>query len=253
MLENKKIVVVMPAFNAEETLEETYRKVPLSVVDKVLLVDDASSDKTVELALSLGLDVFIHPRNCGYGANQKTCYLRALKEGADIVVMLHPDYQYPPELITAMAALVSSGMFDLVLGSRILGGRALSGGMPVYKYLFNRILTFISNICLGQKLSEYHSGYRAFSRRLLLDLPLLENSDDFIFDNQIIAQAVYFGYSIGEISTPSRYCRGCSSISLRRSLVYGFGVLLTCLQFLLQKALWMKFRIFHAHGKKIRV
>jgi len=244
-------VVVMPAYNAEKTLEDTYRDIPRSVVDEILVVDDHSHDRTVEVASRLGLPVFEHEENLGYGANQKTCYREALKKGADIVVMLHPDYQYPPKLITAMSGLIASGMFDVVLGSRILGGMALKGGMPLYKYFANRILTMIGNIFFGEKLSEYHSGYRAFSKDVLIRLPLLENSDDFVFDNQMLAQAVYFGFRIGEITAPSKYTPDSSSISFRRSLIYGFGVLATGIKFVLQKYGLASFAIFSPYGKKI--
>jgi len=243
--------VVMPAYNAEKTLEETYRDIPKGVVDEILVVDDYSHDRTVEIARRLGLEVLEHERNLGYGANQKTCYKEALKKGADIVVMLHPDYQYPPKLITAMAGLIVSGMFDVVLGSRILGGMALKGGMPFYKYVSNRLLTFIGNILLGEKLSEYHTGYRAFSREVLLKLPLLENSDDFVFDNQMLAQAVYFGFRIGEITAPSKYTLDSSSISFKRSVAYGLGVLATGIKFFLQKLKLTGFSIFDPDGKKI--
>lgn len=251
MLDGKKIIVVLPAYNAEKTLKSTYSEIPKDVVDEILVTDDHSDDGTVALAGRLGLDVFVHEKNMGYGANQKTCYKEAIKKGADIVIMLHPDYQYPPKLITAMAGLVSSGMFDIVLGSRILGGMALRGGMPLYKYISNRILTFIDNILLGQKLSEYHTGYRAFSKSALLNLPILENSNDFIFDNQIIAQSVFFGYRIGEITAPSRYTKDSSSVSFARSIVYGIGVIWTAVKFLLQKLKIAKFSIFDPNGKKI--
>ncbi|MDD5476594.1 MAG: glycosyltransferase family 2 protein [Candidatus Omnitrophica bacterium] len=251
MIENKKVVVVMPAFNAARTLENTYRQIPKGIIDDVLLVDDQSHDDTVAIAKKLGLKVFVHEKNSGYGANQKTCYREALKMGADIVIMLHPDYQYPPKLINAMAALVSSDMFDIVLGSRILGGAALSGGMPLYKYISNRVLTFMENILLGQKLSEYHTGYRAFSRQVLLELPLLEDSDDFIFDNQIIAQGVYFGFRIGEITAPSVYTHESSSITFKRSVIYGLGVIFTAIKFKLQVSALGNFKIFNKDAKKI--
>ncbi|MFH0827292.1 MAG: glycosyltransferase family 2 protein [Candidatus Omnitrophota bacterium] len=253
MLEGKKIVVVMPAYNAEKTLESTYREIPRGIVDEILVVDDKSSDRTLEVARRLNLEVFVHEENKGYGANQKTCYRAALKKQADIVIMLHPDYQYPPKLITAMAGLIASGMFDIVLGSRILGGMALKGGMPLYKYIANRVLTLLENILLGQKLSEYHTGYRAFSKEVLKDLALLENSDDFVFDNQIIVQAVYAGYRIGEITAPSRYTPESSSISFRRSVVYGFGALWTAVKFILQKTQVAKFPIFDKNGKRIDI
>jgi len=252
MLEGKKVIVVMPAYNAEKTLEKTYHEIPKNVVDEVLLVDDQSSDRTVDIAKKMGLTVFVHKENRGYGGNQKTCYEEALKKGADIIVMLHPDYQYPPKLITAMAGLIGSGIFDLVLGSRILGGKALKGNMPLYKYVANRILTFIENIFLGEKLSEYHTGFRAFSRKTLLMLPLLENSDDFLFDNQILAQAAYFGLKIGEITAPAVYTKESSSITVIKGIIYGFGVILTTFKFVLQKFNLAKFRIFDKNGKKLK-
>jgi len=251
MLHDKKIIVVMPAYNAEKTLEKTYREIPIDIVDEVLVVDDHSKDGTVRIAEKLGLPVYGHEKNLGYGANQKTCYREALKRRADIVIMLHPDYQYPPKLITAMAGLITSGMFDIVLGSRILGGMALKGGMPFYKYVANRILTSIENLLLGAKLSEYHTGYRAFAKEVLMKLPILENSDDFVFDNEMIAQAIHFGYRIGEITAPSKYFKEASSINFRRSVVYGFSVLSTGIKFVLQKMKLSKFSIFDPDGKKI--
>lgn len=253
MLEGKKIVVVLPAYDAEKTLEKTYNEIPKGFVDEILLVDDFSNDKTVEVAHKLGIKVVRHYVNKGYGANQKTCYSQALLLGADIIVMLHPDYQYPPRLIIAMAGLVSSEMFDVVIGSRILGGLALKGGMPLYKYVANRFLTTFENVFIGQKLSEYHSGYRAFSREVLLNLPLLENSDDFVFDNEMIVQSAYFGYRIGEITAPANYAKGCSSISFRRSIVYGFSVVVTVAKFLLQKLRIVRFSIFDPQGAKIEL
>ena len=235
MVNGQKVVVVLPAYNAAATLESTIADVPPGVVDEFLLVDDASTDATVETAARLGIPHFIHPTNRGYGGNQKTCYTQALRQGADIVIMLHPDYQYSPRLIGAMAWLVGSGEFDVVLGSRILGTGALKGGMPLYKYVANRFLTAFENILLGVKLSEYHTGYRAFSRQVLERLPLNENSDDFVFDNQMLAQVVAFGFSIGEISCPTRYFPEASSINLRRSIVYGLGVVLTAIRFRLHK------------------
>jgi glycosyltransferase involved in cell wall biosynthesis len=251
MLEGKKIIVVMPAYNAEKTLRKTYNDIPKSIVDEVLLVDDFSTDNTVELAKKIGLHVFTHERNLGYGANQKTCYREALKRNADIVIMLHPDYQYPPKLITAMAGLITSGMFDIVLGSRILGGRAREGGMPLYKYVANRVLTFVENIFLRQKISEYHTGYRAFSKDVLINLPLLENSDDFIFDNQFLAQAVYFGYRIAEITAPAQYTKESSSINFRRSVIYGIEVIFTSIKFVLQTLGLVRSPIFDKDGKKL--
>jgi len=249
MLGGKKIIVVLPAYNAEQTLRKTYDEIPMDVVDEIILVDDHSDDNTVAVAKQLGIPVIVHEENKGYGANQKTCYKDALDRKADIVVMLHPDYQYPPKLITAMAGLIASGMFDIVLGSRILGGMALKGGMPPYKYVANRILTFIENVMLGQKISEYHSGYRAYSRELLLRIPILENSDDFVFDNQLLAQSIYFGYRIGEITAPSQYTKDSSSIGLKRSIVYGFGVISTAIKFVLQKLRIAKFSIFDDSGR----
>jgi glycosyltransferase involved in cell wall biosynthesis len=235
MLHQKRIVVVMPAYNAAKTLEQTYREIPHDIVDEVILVDDASRDDTADRASELGIHTIIHSENRGYGGNQKTCYAEALSHGADVVVMVHPDYQYSPRLITAMASMVLSTHYDIVLGSRILGGGALKGGMPFYKYLANRLLTLAENLALGVKLSEYHTGYRAFSRRVLESLPLEANSDDFVFDNEMLAQAVYFGFRIGEISCPTRYFEDASSINFRRSVKYGFGVLATSLKFLFQR------------------
>ncbi len=223
--------MVLPAYRAERTLERTHCEIPRDAVDEVLLVDDASSDGTVRLSESLGIRTFLHHENRGYGANQKTCYREALRLGADIVVMLHPDYQYEPRLITAMAAMVASGVYDVVLGSRILGGTARSGGMPLYKYVANRGLTAFQNLLLGTKLSEFHTGYRAYRRRVLETLPLLANSDDFVFDNQVIAQVVAQGFSIGEISCPTKYFPEASSINFRRSMSYGFGVLATSIRY----------------------
>lgn len=253
MLNGKKIIVVMPAYNAEKTLEKVYNEIPKDIVDEALLVDDRSQDKTVSKAKEMGITTYVHDFNRGYGANQKTCYKEALNRGADIVIMLHPDYQYSPKLIPAMAGLLTSDMFDITLGSRILGGMALKGGMPFYKYVSNRMLTFIDNIITGQKLSEYHTGYRAFKREVLLRLPLTEDSDDFIFDNEILMQAIFFGYRIGEITSPTNYNREASSISFRRSVVYGFGILFTALKFVLQKSGLAKFRIFDAGGGKLKM
>ncbi|MBI4446486.1 MAG: glycosyltransferase family 2 protein [Acidobacteria bacterium] len=251
MLQRKRIAVVLPAFNAETTLEQTCREIPLDIVDDVLLVDDASSDNTVQVAKRLGLRTIVHDANRGYGANQKTCFREALKTGAHVFVMVHPDYQYTPKLIPAMASMVVSGEYDVVLGSRILGGTALRGGMPAYKYLFNRVLTTFENVMTLAKLSEYHTGYRAFSRQVLETLPLEKNSDDFVFDNQILLQALYFGFRIGEISCPTRYTAESSSINFRRSVKYGIGVVNTATQFRLQKMGVAKFPIFTpAEGKK---
>ena len=251
MIHGKKVIVILPAYNAEKTLEITYREIPREIVDDVLLIDDASSDKTVEVAKSIGIKTIIHPSNKGYGGNQKTCYREALAQRADIVVMLHPDYQYSPRLITALTSMIASGNYDVVLGSRILGGGSIKGGMPVYKYIANRFLTFVENIVLGAKLSEYHTGYRAFSRKVLETLPLEENSDDFVFDNEMLAQAVYFGYKIGEISCPTKYFNDASSINFSRSVKYGLGVLITTFKFAMQKTGIMNSQIFSRKGKKL--
>lgn len=244
MLKGKKVIVVLPAYNAERTLERTYADIPKDIVDEIILVDDCSSDRTIDISRSLGIRAVLHNRNLGYGGNQKTCYSLALNRGADIIVMLHPDYQYPPKLISAMVNLVACGMFDAVLGSRILGGYALKGGMPFYKYLSNRFLTLAQNILIGQKLSEYHTGYRVFSREVLLTVPFLRNSDDFIFDNQILMQICYFGYRIGEITSPSSYNKDSSSISFKRSIVYGLGVLLCAIKYMLRRCGLMHFKMF---------
>jgi glycosyltransferase involved in cell wall biosynthesis len=237
MFQNKKVVVVMPAYNAEKTIVKTYNEVMAQgVVDLVILVDDASPDNTAKVAAKLPLTrVFVHERNLGYGGNQKTCYRLALEEGADIVIMVHPDYQYTPRLIPAMASLIGNGLYHCVLGSRILGGYALKGGMPVWKYIANRFLTLTENVLIGAKLSEYHTGYRAFSRELLLKLPLTNNSDDFVFDNQMLAQIVWFRYTIAEISCPTSYFAEASSINFKRSMEYGFGCIRTALAFRLSK------------------
>ena len=250
MINGKRIAVVMPAYNAEKTLERTVRELS-DLVDIKILVDDSSKDKTAELSRKLGVRTFIHDANYGYGRNQQTCYREALATGADIVVMVHPDYQYTPSLVPAMAGMIASGVYDMVLGSRILGGGALKGGMPRYKYLSNRLLTAFQNLFLGVKLSEYHTGFRAFSRELLETLPLLENSDDFVFDNQMIAQAVMFGYRIGEISCPTKYFEEASSINFSRSVKYGFGVLSTMLKSKLQKVGIARYRLFSPTGRKL--
>lgn len=251
MLQGKRVVVVLPAYNAAATLERTYREIPQDLVDEILLVDDASQDHTVSVAERLGVPTFIHPANRGYGGNQKTCFREALKLKADVVIMLHPDYQYTPKLIPAMASMVVSEEYDLVLGSRILGGMALKGGMPLYKYIANRFLTSVENMMTLAKLSEYHTGYRAFSRRVLETLPLEENSDDFVFDNQFIVQALYFGFDIGEISCPTRYFPEASMINFSRSIRYGLGVLWTGVQFRLQKWGLARFSIFDPKGRRL--
>jgi glycosyltransferase involved in cell wall biosynthesis len=230
MIDGRKIVVVMPAYNAEHTLERTVAEIPASV-DEIIVVDDRSSDHTVDVARRLGLHTLVHPRNRGYGGNQKTCYAAALMRGADVVVMVHPDYQYTPRLLPALVQCVTSGLFDVALGSRILGGRAVQEGMPRYKYVANRILTLVENLLVGAKLSEYHTGYRAFSRRLLLTLPLEENDDGFVFDNQILVQAVHFGFRIAEVTCPTRYFPEASSIGFGKGVQYGIGVLAAAVQF----------------------
>jgi glycosyltransferase involved in cell wall biosynthesis len=250
MINGKRIAVVMPAYNAEKTLEQTVRELT-DLVDIKILVDDSSKDQTAALSRKLGVQTFVHDTNYGYGRNQQTCYREALAAGADIVVMVHPDYQYTPLLVPAMAGMVASGVYDMVLGSRILGAGALKGGMPFYKYVANRFLTAFQNLFLGVKLSEYHTGFRAFSKELLETLPLLENSDDFVFDNQMIAQAVMFGFNIGEISCPTKYFDEASSINFRRSIKYGLGVLATTAGFVAHK--WRIRRVprFGTTGRKV--
>ena len=251
MINHKRIAVVMPAYNAERTLEATVGELP-DLVDIRILVDDHSRDHTAQLARNLGLLVFEHDKNYGYGRNQQTCYREALAAGADVVIMLHPDYQYTPLLITAMASLVAYDVYDVVLGSRIIGGRALRGGMPIYKYVSNRLLTAFENLFLRAKLSEYHTGYRAFSRSVLTELPLLENSDDFVFDNQMVAQCVHFGFRIGEVSCPTKYFEQASSINFRRSVKYGLGVVATTLQFALQQMGVVHLPRFSRNGRKLQ-
>jgi glycosyltransferase involved in cell wall biosynthesis len=251
MIHGKKVVVVMPAYNAEMTLNKTIDEIPLEYIDDIILVDDHSSDKTVQIAKQLNIKTFVHTKNMGYGANQKTCYTEALNLGADVVVMLHPDYQYTPKLLVAMSSLVAIGQYDVVLGSRILSEGALKGGMPLYKYISNRLLTLIENIMLNKKLSEYHTGYRAFSRKVLETIPLNENSDDFVFDNQMMAQIAYFNFSIGEISCPTKYFEEASSINFKRSVKYGVGVLQTSFLYRLQKLGLVKSKIFDINGAKL--
>jgi len=252
MINGKRIAVVMPAYNAERTLEQTVRGLP-DVVDIRILVDDSSNDRTAALSKELGVTTFVHDTNYGYGRNQQTCYREALAAGADIVVMVHPDYQYTPALVAAIAGMVASGIYDMALASRIIGAGALKGGMPLYKYIANRLLTAFQNVFLGVKLSEYHTGFRAFSRKLLETLPLLENSDDFVFDNQMIAQAVMFGFPIGEISCPTKYFKEASSINFRRSVKYGFGVLGTTATFAAHKMGLIHARIFKPTGRTVAV
>ena len=244
MICGKKVIVVLPAYNAAKTLEKTYRDIDLEVVDEVILVDDASKDNTVEIAKRLGIHVISHDRNKGYGGNQKSCYKQALKMGADIVIMLHPDYQYNPKLIPSMAYLIANDVFHVVLGSRILGDRAMINGMPVYKYIFNRFLTLSQNFIIWEKLSEYHTGYRAFSREVLEKVNFEANSDDFIFDNQMLTQIFYCGYEIGEISCPAKYFEEASSINFSRSLKYGLGVLGNSILFRLNKWKILRSKIY---------
>jgi glycosyltransferase involved in cell wall biosynthesis len=251
VIQGKRVMVVLPAYNAGRTLEKTISEIPMDVVDDLLLVDDASGDDTIEVAERLGIPYVVHSENRGYGGNQKTCYTEALKRGADIVTMLHPDYQYSPRLIEAMVPLAASGEFDIVLGSRILGKGALAGGMPFYKYVSNRALTAFENIFLGLKLSEYHTGYRTFRREVLEALPLMECSDDFVFDNLILPQAAMFGFTIGEISCPTRYFAEASSINFRRSVVYGAGVLKTSLRYRLHRTGIKRDRLFDTSGRKL--
>ncbi|NNE07501.1 MAG: glycosyltransferase family 2 protein [Gemmatimonadetes bacterium] len=251
MLNGRKLAVVLPAYNAAKTLRATYDRIPHDIVDTVILTDDASSDATASLSESLGILTIVHDENRGYGANQKTCYRAALEAGADIVVMLHPDYQYDPRLLRAMSSLIAEGVYDAVLGSRIVGGGALKGGMPRYKYVANRLLTAAENIATGAKLSEYHTGYRAFSREVLEALPLLENSDDFVFDNQMLVQVIYFGFALGEISCPTSYHDEASSINFGRSVTYGLGCLQTALAFALAKRGLSSSPLFRKDGRKL--
>ena len=250
MINGMRVAVVMPAYNAAKTLAKTVRELP-EMVDIKILVDDRSTDETVRIAEDLGLQVYVHSKNFGYGRNQQTCYREALAAGADIVVMVHPDYQYTPLLVTAMASMVAFDVYDVVLGSRIIGGGALKGGMPFYKYVANRILTAFQNAFTGAKLSEYHTGFRAFDKKVLLNLPLLENSDDFVFDNEILAQCICFGYRIGEVSCPTKYFEEASSINFTRSVNYGFGVLATTLKCWLQQTGIAHFRLFSSEGRKL--
>ena len=250
MINEKKIAVVLPAFNAAKTLSRTFHEIPLDIVDLVILTDDRSIDNTLQIAKELNIQHIIsHEKNMGYGANQKSCYNKALELGADIIVMLHPDYQYTPKLIHSISYLLADGLYHVVLGSRILGRGAIKGKMPFYRYFFNRILTFIQNILLDQKLSEYHSGYRAFSRGILEQIDFNSNSDDFVFDNQILAQAIYRGYDIAEISCPTMYSKEASSINFRRSVIYGLGVLSTSIKYFLDKTGIYHFSLFR--NKKI--
>ena len=252
MLNGKRITVVMPAYNAEKTLRKTHNEIPHDIVDNVILTDDASQDRTAEIARQLNIRTFVHTKNKGYGGNQKTCYQEALRIGSDIIIMLHPDYQYTPKLITSMASMISHGVFDAVIASRILGNKALAGGMPMYKYIANRFLTAVENFIIQQKLSEYHTGYRAFSAEVLKNIPLTENSDDFVFDNEMLLQTMYFGFSVGEVSCPAKYFDEASSISFRRSVTYGIGVLHTAMKYFFSKRGHNKhYPIFNPEGKKL--
>ncbi len=245
MVNGKKIIVVLPAYNAKDTLEKTYSEIPFDIVDDVILVDDASSDKTAELAERIGIKhVIRHEINKGYGGNQKTCYDKALALNGDIIIMLHPDYQYTPKLIPSMVYLIANDLFPVVLGSRILGKGALAGGMPFYKYLFNRFLTFSQNLLVNQKLSEYHTGYRAFSRNVLLSINYHDNSDDYVFDNQMLSQIIYFDFDIAEITCPTKYFKEASSINFRRSVIYGLGVLTVSVKHFLQRTGLARFRLY---------
>ena len=245
MINGKKIIVCLPAYNAARTLESTFTEIPFDVVDDVVLVDDASTDETVNLAKQLGIKhVLLHGKNTGYGGNQKTCYKKALELGADIIIMLHPDYQYNPRLIPSMAYLLANNIYPVVLGSRILGRGALKNGMPLYKYFANRVLTFLQNIFLSQKLSEYHTGYRGYNREVLENIKYENNSNDFVFDNQLLAQIIYKGYQVGEISCPARYFPEASSINFRRSVTYGLGVMGVSLKFRLNNWKLLRSRLF---------
>jgi glycosyltransferase involved in cell wall biosynthesis len=250
MINGKQIAVVMPAYNAARTLAQTVKELP-DVVDIKILVDDGSSDETVRLAQGLGLKTFVHNHNYGYGRNQQTCYREALAAGADVVVMVHPDYQYTPLLVTPMAGMIAFGVYDVVIGSRIIGGGALKGGMPYYKYVSNRFLTAFQNLFLGSKLSEYHTGFRAFSKAVLLKLPLCENSDRFVFDNEMLVQCVYFGFRIGEVSCPTKYFEEASSVNFGGSVKYGLGVLATTAKFALQRLGLVHSRLFDPTGRKL--
>lgn len=248
MIYNKKIVVVLPAYNASKTLENTFKEIPFDIVDDVIFVDDASTDNTVEVAKKIGIkNIIVHQKNKGYGGNQKSCYDEALKLGADIVIMLHPDYQYTPKLIPSMAYMIANDLYSVVLGSRILGKGAIKGGMPYYKYVFNRFLTLTQNILINEKISEYHTGYRAFSKEVLLKINYHANSDDFVFDNQMISQIFYAGYTIAEVTCPTKYFPEASSINFSRSFIYGVGVLKTSFCHLLQKTDLFKFKIYQSN------
>ena len=251
MINGKRVTVVMPAYNAEKTLEKTYNEIPHDIVDDIILTDDASQDHTAEIARKLNIKTFVHIKNKGYGGNQKTCYQEALRLESDIIIMLHPDYQYTPKLITAMASMIAYGVFDAIIASRILGNEAIDGGMPLYKYISNRFLTAVENFIIQQKLSEYHTGYRAFSAEVLRKIPLLENSDDFVFDNEMLLQTMYFGFNVGEVSCPAKYFDDASSISFRRSVTYGIGVLHTSIKYFMSKRGSKLYQIFNPDGEKL--
>jgi glycosyltransferase involved in cell wall biosynthesis len=251
MLNGKRITVIMPAYNAEKTLRKTHNEIPHDIVDNIILTDDASQDRTAEVARQLNIKTFVHMENKGYGGNQKTCYQEALRAGSDIIIMLHPDYQYTPKLITSMASMIAYDIFDAVIGSRILGNKALQGGMPLYKYIANRFLTAVENFIIQQKLSEYHTGYRAFSAKVLESLPLLENSNDFVFDNEMLLQTMFFGFRVGEVSCPAKYFEEASSISFRRSVTYGIGVLHTAMKYFFSKNKYKHYPIFNLDGRKL--
>ena len=253
MINGKKIVVVMPAYNAEKTLEVTYNEIYKDFVDKVILVDDNSSDNTKEIAKKLDITTIVHKKNTGYGGNQKSCYLAAIKAGADIVIMLHPDYQYTPKLVPAMASMLAFGEYDACLGSRMLTNSAIKGKMPLYKFIANKCLSWFQNLLLGEKLSEYHTGFRAFTKEILMNLPLKDCSDDFIFDNEMLALTYYYGYSIGEISCPTKYFPDASSINFKRSVKYGFGVLGVSLAYFLARLSIYKTKIFKKDAKKLNI
>ena len=251
MINGKRVTVVMPAYNAEKTLEKTYNEIPHDIVDDIILTDDASKDRTAEIARKLNIKTFVHMKNKGYGGNQKTCYQEALRIRSDIIIMLHPDYQHTPKLITAMASMIAYGVFDAIIASRILGNKAVDGGMPLYKYISNRFLTAVENFIIQQKLSEYHTGYRAFSAEVLKKIPLLENSDDFVFDNEMLLQTMYFGFNVGEVSCPAKYFDDASSISFRRSVTYGIGVIHTSIKYFMSKRGSKLYQIFNPDGGKL--
>ena len=251
MINGKRVTVVMPAYNAEKTLEKTHIEIPHDIVDDIILTDDASQDHTAEIARKLNIKTFVHIKNKGYGGNQKTCYQEALRLESDIIIMLHPDYQYTPKLITAMASMIAYGVFDAIIASRILGNKAVDGGMPLYKYISNRFLTAVENFIIQQKLSEYHTGYRAFSAEVLRKIPLLENSDDFVFDNEMLLQTMYFGFNVGEVSCPAKYFDDASSISFRRSVTYGIGVIHTSIKYFMSKRGSKLYQIFNPDGRKL--